>query len=155
MKFWPFIQTTIQTTLTREEINKKLEENTATPPVTFYWGRTFEKPLWGKIKDDHFALRPVVPYWNISPVNIRGFIRENGDKNKIIVTLVNPHLRVIIPLVILAIVLLMFNYVETKEYDKIVNIGIWIVLGAYVWVIVPFQIQARKTLNKIKSWFSK
>ncbi len=153
MKFWPFIQTNIKTKLKQEEINEKLEANTDTPPVTFYWGRTFEKPLWGKIKNDHFALRPVVPYWNISPVHIRGLIQKSGEENKIIMTFVNPHLRVIIPLVLLAIGLLLANYLETKEYDKIVNIGFWIFLGAYLLVLIPFQIQARKTMRKIKSWF--
>ncbi|WP_324065440.1 hypothetical protein [Salinivirga sp.] len=153
MKFWPLIHTQIDTKLTKKEANELLAKHTEGKSPAFYWGKTFNSALWGKVKEDHFAVRPVVPYWNISPVHIRGFISENNDKSRITLTMTNPHLRVIIPLIIITIALLMINFWENQQYDQVVKIGLWIVLGAYLLVIIPFQIQARKTLKMIKEWF--
>lgn len=153
MYFWPIIHTQIDTKLSKSEVNELLSNHTEGKTPAFYWGRTFKSALWGKIQEDHFAVRPVVPYWNISPVHIRGFVKENEGKSRITLTMINPHLRVIIPLVIIAIGLLMINFWENQQYDQVLKIGIWIVLGAYLWIIVPFQIQARKTLEMFKDWF--
>lgn len=152
MKFWPFIQTKISTPLTKTQIHEKLTAHTDNRRPVFYWTKTFNTTLWGNIKEDSFTVRPVVPYWNISPVHIKGTITDDKTKRQVIITMINPLMRVIIPLFIISITLLLLTHLDEKRYDLILNLGLAIAAGAYILVLIPFQIQARKTLKIIKKW---
>ena len=132
-----------------EEIRTTLQNNTESAQPAIYWRRAFHKAFWGKIGDKEFALRPVVPYWNISPIHIRGLIEES-NQNKIKLIITSPYLRILVPLVLITLILLFATYWQNQQYDMILNIGFAVVAGAYIMVMIPFQIQLNKSLKMLK-----
>ena len=64
-----------------------------------------------------------------------------------------PYLRVVVPLVILALVLFFINYGVQGEMDVFLNASGLILLGAYLLVNIPFQIQASRSLKDLTDRF--
>ena len=152
MNLLPFKHIVLESDQSVEQIRETLSKNTENIQPAIYWRRTFHKPLWGKIGEKEFAVRPVVPYWNISPVHIKGLITEENNRGKVKLIISSPYLRILIPLVLVTLFLLMFTYLESRQYDMILSIGGAVVAGAYFMVMIPFQIQLNKTLQLFKNW---
>jgi hypothetical protein len=152
MNLLPYKSTVLTSNQNATQIRETLLKNTENIQPAIYWRRTFHKPLWGKIGEKEFAVRPVVPYWNISPIHIKGLITDenNGGKVKLIIT--SPYLRIIMPLIIVTLFLLMFTYIESQQYDMILTIGSAVIAGAYFMIMIPFQIQLNKTLEQFRKW---
>jgi len=65
-----------------------------------------------------------------------------NDSNKIKVRMVCPYLRIVLPLVIIALVLFFVNFGMKGELDVFLSSAAIILISAYLLVNIPFQIQA-------------
>jgi hypothetical protein len=143
MLFWPVKHIAILSPLKKEEITRILTSETDQDQKSIYWGKRFYKKYWGKIEDEIFRIRPVVPYWNISPVEISGKMEDDTDeKNRVLLTMRCPYMRIVIPLVILAVGLFLINFGLKGELSVFVSATAIILISAYLLVNIPFQIQA-------------
>lgn len=149
--FLPYKHIILPTRLKKEAIVDRLSKEIDPDAKPVYWGRKFYKTFSGEVSGDHFFIRPVVPYWNISPLEIRGKIEVRSDEwNNVIVKITSPLLRIIIPLVALAIILFFFSFALQGQVMFFLSTALIILLVAYMAVNIPFQIQANKTLIKLK-----
>ena len=143
MIFWPRKDLYIESGLTKEEVIQELNNATDQDQKSIYWGKRFKKRFWGKVGRESFRVRPVVPYWNISPLEIKGEVKAGKDeKGKVDIKMVCPYLRIVIPLVILALVLFFVNFGMKGDMDIFLSSPGIIVLSAYLLVNIPFQIQS-------------
>jgi len=131
-----------------------MSEETDQDNRSIYWGKRFYKRYFGTVGKNAFKVRPVVPYWNISPVEIKGrFVEKGRDQHSVECRMTCPYLRVVVPLVILALVLFFINYGVHGEMDVFLNASGLILLGAYLLVNIPFQIQASRSLKDLTDRF--
>ncbi len=143
MLFWPFKLIRIETSLKESEILRIINENTDQDQKSIYWGKRFYKRFWGKVTDKAFRIRPVVPYWNMSPVEMQGNVSDiSEDKNGLEVKLKCPYLRVVIPLAILAVGLFFISFGLKGQMDVFLSSTLIILIAAYLFVNIPFQIQS-------------
>ena len=150
MKFWPQKHIRIETKLKQEKLQEILTNSIDQDSTGIFWGKRFTKHFWGKIKQNSFRVRPVVPYWNISPVDIKGKITDlSNDKNAVEIRMTSPYLRIVVPLVILAILLFFVNFGLKEQFDTFLLNSVITLGAAYVLVNIPFQIQAAKSLNEL------
>lgn len=154
MYLWPLKQLTIQSSLETDALYRILVHATDQENTGIYWGKKFYHAYWGRISAASFKIRPVVPYWNISPVDIAGRITpaDNG-KSVITMKMTCPFLRVVIPLVILAMLLFFISYGLQGNVPVFLTSSLWIVLVAYLLVNVPFQIQADRNVSDLINRF--
>ncbi len=150
MNFWPFKHIRIETKLKQEKLQEIMTNSIDQNNTGIYWGKRFNKRFWGNITQNTFRIRPVVPYWNISPVDIEGKIVDlSNDKNALEIKMTSPYMRIVVPLVILAVILFFVNF-GMKEQAETFIINSVITLGAaYLLVNIPFQIQAVKSVNEL------
>ncbi|MFO8236076.1 MAG: hypothetical protein R6U04_11810 [Bacteroidales bacterium] len=143
----PFKYIRIETPLSSEEVLRKISESTDQDRKSIYWGKRFYKTFSGKVGARSFIISPVVPYWNISPVDIEGnFSSGNKYVSRLHLRMVCPYLRFVIPLVILTLVLFFINF----GTEIILFKGILITLAtAYLLVNIPFQLQSKRSLDYI------
>jgi len=152
MYFWPVKECRIDTSLNRHEIHELMHKNTDQDYKSIYWGKRFYTRFFGNVGESSFKVRPVVPYWNISPVEIRGSVNENpAGKSTVRCRLSCPYLRVVVPLVLLAVVLFLLNYILAGTNGGAMTVMVLIVAGAYALVNIPFQIQAARSLRDLKN----
>lgn len=143
MLFWPLKSIVIESRLKQEELMRVISGATDQDQRSIYWGKRFSKKFWGKVGKKSFRIRPVVPYWNISPIELKGKISDGvNDSNKIKVRMVCPYLRIVLPLVIIALVLFFVNFGMKGELDVFLSSAAIILISAYLLVNIPFQIQA-------------
>jgi len=151
---WPKKKCRIDTQLSRERIMELMDQHTDQDYKSIYWGKRFYKRFFGSVGENSFKVRPVVPYWNISPVEIQGHVKEDGmGGSSVACRLSCPYLRVVVPLVLLAVVLFMLNYILAGSNGGAVNVMALIVVGAYALVNIPFQIQAHRRLRDLMGYF--
>jgi hypothetical protein len=154
MYFWPLKIFRIETSQRGEELLANMSEQTDQDNRSIYWGKRFYKRYFGTVGKNSFKVRPVVPYWNISPLEIQGKIVEKGKgKEAVECRMICPYLRVVLPLVILALVLFFINYGAKGEMDVFLNASGLILLAAYLLVNIPFQIQASRSLKDLTQRF--
>jgi len=154
MFVWPKKQCRIDTDLSRERIMELMDQHTDQDYKSIYWGKRFHKRFFGRVGENSFKVRPVVPYWNISPVEIQGHVKEDGrGGSSVACRLSCPYLRVVVPLVLLAVVLFMLNYILAGSNGGAVNVMALIVVGAYALVNIPFQVQATRSLQDLEGYF--
>lgn len=150
MKFWPIKHIRIETNLEQEKLQEIMIGSIDQDSKGIYWGKRFTKSFWGNIKQNSFRVRPVVPYWNISPVDIKGRIVEiSQEKNALDIRMASPYMRIVLPLVILAVFLFFINFglkgqIDTFLLNSVITMG-----AAYLLVNIPFQIQAAKSINEL------
>jgi len=134
-----------------EAIYERMNSNTDQDSTSIYWGKRFYKRFFGAVGKEVFKVRPVVPYWNISPVEIRGRVSEGkGDRHVVECRMTCPYLRVVVPLVVLAVVLFFINYGLKGEAGIFLNVSGVILAVAYLLVNLPFQIQASRNLKTLR-----
>jgi hypothetical protein len=154
--FIPYKHITLSTRLKKEAIINRLSKEIDPDAKPIYWGKKFYKSFTGKISGDRFFIRPVVPYWNISPLEIRGKIDERSDEwNNVTVKITSPLLRIIIPLAALAIILFFVSFALQGKVMFFLTTTLIILLVSYIAVNIPFQIQLTKTLIKLKKILKK
>ena len=150
MNLWPLKVFHISTPLSGEDIIQVMNDNTDQDYKSIYWGKRFYKHFFGSVGKRAFKVRPVVPYWNISPVEIRGRITESENQaSQVQCRLVCPYLRFVVPLVVLVLLLFLLNYGVAGEPGIFFNALWMILLGAYLLVNVPFQIQASGSIKEL------
>jgi len=150
MNFWPIKHIRIETKLNQEKLRDILTNSIDQDNTGIYWGKRFTKQFWGKMEKNSFRVRPVVPYWNISPVDIKGKIADlSNDKNAVEIRMSSPYLRIVVPLVILAVILFFVNFGMKEQFDIFLLNSVITLGAAYVLVNIPFQIQAAKSINKL------
>lgn len=150
MFFWPFKKLEIETDLDPQKIYQKIDQSTDQDNRSIYWGKRFYKTYWGSVEPASFRIRPVVPYWNISPLEIQGKVTELKEgKTSVSVKMVCPFLRVVLPLAILAVVLFFVSQGLQGNMNVFVNASVLILLGAYLLVNIPFQIQATRNVDDL------
>lgn len=150
MYFWPIKKCRIETAMSRDKIHEVVDQNTDQDYKSIYWGKRFYKRFSGAVGENSFKIRPVVPYWNLSPVEIRGEVKEQSAGNSVVQCRLScPYLRVVVPLVLLALVLFLINLPAGGAGVGFFNVLVLIVTGAYVLVNVPFQIQATRSLRDL------
>jgi len=150
MKFWPLKHIRIETKLKQEKLQEIMSNSIDQDSTGIYWGKRFTKQFWGKMKQNSFRVRPVVPYWNISPVDIKGRIADlSNDKNSLEIKMTSPYMRIVVPLVILAVLLFFFNFGMKEQFDTFLLNSVITLGAAYVLVNIPFQIQAAKSINEL------
>lgn len=134
-----------------EAIYERMSSNTDQDSTSIYWGKRFYKRFFGAVGKEVFKVRPVVPYWNISPVEIRGRVSKGkGDQHVVECRMTCPYLRVVVPLVVLAVVLFFINYGLMGEAGTFLNVSGVILAVAYLLVNLPFQIQASRNLKTLR-----
>jgi len=152
MNFWPVKHIKIETDLKAEKLHEILLDSIDQNSQGIYWGKRFTKKFWGQLSQNAFRIRPVVPYWNISPVDIRGKIVDlSREKSGLDVRMSSPYLRIIIPLVVLAVVLFFINFGLKGQGNIFLTNSLVTLASAYLLVNVPFQIQSIwsiKNLNR-------
>jgi len=154
MVFWPLKTFRIETAVGPREILDRMSEDTDQDNRSIYWGKRFYKRYFGTIGKKAFKVRPVVPYWNISPVEIKGSVVEKGEgQHSVECRMTCPYMRVVVPLVILALVLFFINYGARGEMDVFLNASGLILPAAYLLVNIPFQIQASRSLKDLTDRF--
>ena len=154
MYLWPFKHCRIDTSLSREKILERMDQHTDQDYKSIYWGKRFYKRFFGRVGENAFKVRPVVPYWNISPVEIKGYVDEQAGGGSLVECRLScPYLRVVVPLVLLAVVLFLINYIMSGSNGGAMHVMALIVVGAYALVNVPFQIQANRDLRDLKGYF--
>ena len=150
MLLWPLRKLAIETSLDKDAIYQIIYQSTDQNNKSIYWGKRFYKTYWGNVNPTAFRIRPVVPYWNISPLEIQGTVKEQfRDKTLVNIKMVCPFLRVVLPLVILAIVLFFIGQGLQGNMDVFLNSSVLILLGAYLFVNIPFQIQAARNVEDL------
>ena len=150
MNFWPFKHIQIETKLKQEKLQEIMNHSVDQNSNGIYWGKRFTKRFWGKIKQNTFRVRPVVPYWNISPVDIEGKIVDLSiDKNAVEIKMTSPYMRIVVPLVILAVLLFFVNFGLKGQIDTFLLNFVIILGAAYLLINIPFQIQAAKSINEL------
>jgi len=150
MIFWPFKHIRIETQLKHENLREILSNSIDQDSKGIYWGKRFSKRFWGKIGDSSFRIRAVVPYWNISPVDINGRIVDvSQEKNALDVKMSSPYNRIVVPLAILAVVLFFVNFGLKGEVDTFLINSVITLGAAYILVNIPFQIQALKSISDL------
>jgi len=150
MLLWPLRKLAIETSLDKDEIYQKMHQSTDQNNSGIYWGKRFYKTYWGNVSPTAFRIRPVVPYWNISPLEIQGTVKEQiQGKTLVNMKMVCPFLRVVLPLVILAVVLFFVSQGLQGNLDVFFNSSVLILLGAYLFVNIPFQIQAARNVDDL------
>ncbi|MFP4603822.1 MAG: hypothetical protein ACLFNJ_00420 [Bacteroidales bacterium] len=150
MYILPYKHIRLKSQLSSAEVLHKITQITDQDQKSIYWGKRFYKKFSGEIGERNFLIRPVVPYWNISPVEIEGrFISENMNESTFDLRIICPYLRFVIPLGILAVVLFFFNYRMTEDATIFLSSIFIVVFTAYLLVNIPFQIQAKKSLNDL------
>ena len=150
MYLWPLKKLEIETALDPQKIYQKLDQSTDQDNRSIYWGKRFYKSYWGQVAPYSFKIRPVVPYWNISPLEIQGTVKElNKGKTSVNMKMVCPFLRVVLPLAILAVVLFFVSQGLQGNMDVFINATLLILLGAYLLVNIPFQIQAARNVDDL------
>jgi hypothetical protein len=150
MLFWPFKQVRIESSLKKDELMRILNESTDQDQKSIYWGKRFYKRFWGKVSGDAFRIRPVVPYWNMSPVEMKGSVKDiKEDKNGLDITLQCPYLRVVMPLAVIALGLFFVNYGLKGQWDVFLSSSFIILVAAYLFVNIPFQIQSIWSLKTL------
>jgi hypothetical protein len=150
MYLWPLRKLDIETRLNKQEIYDKIYQSTDQDASSIYWGKRFYTTYWGKVGQDSFKIRPVVPYWNISPLEIQGRVKELEEgKTSVNMKMVCPFLRVVLPLVILAVVLFFISQGLQGNLEVFINSTVLILLGAYLLVNIPFQIQAARNVDDL------
>mgnify|MGYP000105396955 CR=1 FL=1 len=152
MFLWPFKQCRIETNLSRQRINELMNQNTDQDNRSIYWGKRFYQRFFGVVQPNAFKIRPVVPYWNLSPVEIRGTVESNQagqGSHTVSCRLTCPYLRVVGPLVGLALVMFFINYALVGETGVFLSATGYIFLAAYVLVNLPFQVQAARSLRAL------
>ena len=151
MKFWPLKYIRIETNIRQEKLQDILDKSIDQDSKGIYWGKIFTKGFWGNIKQNSFRVRPVVPYWNISPVDIRGKIIEvSQEKNALYIRMTTPFMRIVLPLVILAVFLFFINFGLKGQNDTFLLNSAITIGAAYLLVNIPFQIQAAKSINELR-----
>ena len=150
MIFWPVKHIQIESNLKKEKLHSLLDGAIDQDNKGIYWGKRFTKRFWGKLGKEHFRIRPVVPYWNISPLEMRGQIKDvSREKNVVDIKITCPYLRIVVPLSILAIVLFFLNLaLKAQAAQFFINSGITIA-AAYLLVNIPFQIQSNWSIKGI------
>jgi hypothetical protein len=152
MNLWPIKHIRIETNLKAEKIYEILDNSIDQDSQGIYWGKRFSKKFWGRISQKAFRIRPVVPYWNISPVDIKGRIIDvSQEKNGLDIQMTSPYLRIVIPLAILAVVLFFVNFGLKGELNVFYANSLITLAAAYLLVNIPFQIQSIwsiKNLNR-------
>jgi len=150
MRFWPVKHIQIESNLKKEKLHSLLENSIDQDNSGIYWGKRFSKRFLGKLGEEHFRIRPVVPYWNISPLEMKGQIKEvSREKNAVDVKITCPYLRIVIPLAILAIVLFFLNLaLKDQAAQFIINSSITLA-AAYLLVNIPYQIQSIWSIKDI------
>ena len=150
MYFWPLRKLKIETNLDPQKIYQKIDQSTDQDNKSIYWGKRFYKTYWGRVAPTSFKIRPVVPYWNISPLEIQGTVKERMEgKTSVNMKMVCPFLRVVLPLAILAVVLFFVSQGLQGNMDVFINATLFILLGAYLLVNIPFQIQAARNVDDL------
>ena len=150
MYLWPYKKCRIETGRTADEVYEIVGRYTDQDYDSIYWGKRFYSRFFGSVGKTAFRVRPVVPYWNISPLEIRATVKEGKNgKTRIACRLSCPYLRVVVPLVLLGVILFFLNYVLAGTNGGAVNVMILIVAGAYAMVNIPFQIQASRSLREL------
>ncbi|MFP4620032.1 MAG: hypothetical protein ACLFM7_01870 [Bacteroidales bacterium] len=134
----------------QQNIYQKIHQSTDQDHNSIYWGKRFHTTYWGRVSHNSFKIRPVVPYWNISPLEIQGTVKK-GEEGKTLVNMrmVCPFLRVILPLAILGVVLFFVSQGIKGNMDVFINSSVMILLGAYLMVNIPFQIQAARNVGDL------
>lgn len=154
MYLWPIKHCRIDTSLSRAKIIERMAQHTDQDYKGIYWGKRFYKRFFGSVGENAFKVRPVVPYWNISPVEIKGHVDEHGSgRSSVECRLSCPYLRVVVPLVLLAVVLFLLNYIMSGSNGGAMQVMALIVAGAWALVNVPFHIQAARNLRDLKGYF--
>ena len=154
MYLWPKKQCRIDTKMNRHEIIEGINQHVDQDYKSIYWGKRFYKRFFGNVGDNSFKVRPVVPYWNLSPVEIRGHIKQDGQGHSTIECRLScPYLRVVVPLVLFAVVLFLLNYFLAGANGGAINVMALIVVGAWALVNIPFQIQAHRSLRDLMGYF--
>jgi hypothetical protein len=154
MYFWPLKIFRIETSEQEEDLVARMSEQTDQDNRSIYWGKRFYKRYFGTVGKSSFKVRPVVPYWNISPLEIHGKVTEKEKGQQAVeCRMTCPYLRVVLPLVILALVLFFINYGAKGEMDVFLNVSGIILLAAYLMVNIPFQIQASRSLKDLTERF--
>jgi hypothetical protein len=155
MILWPFKHIKIESRYKQDEIINLINESTDQEWKSIYWGKRFNKRFWGKVGKKTFRIRPVVPYWNISPVEIIGNIKDGGeDTNELEIKMRCPYFRIILPLVIIAVGLFFANFGLKGEMDIFINSSLIILVSAYLLVNIPFQIQSTWSLKHLADQFN-
>lgn len=150
MFIWPLRKLEIETSLDRDEIYQKIYQSTDQNNKSIYWGKRFYTTYWGRVSPTTFRIRPVVPYWNISPLEIQGTVKEQMEgKTTVNMKMVCPFLRVVLPLAILAVVLFFISQGLEGNLNVFFNSSVLILLGAYLFVNLPFQIQAARNVDDL------
>ena len=154
MYLWPVKHITIETNLNRDDLYEVMGKSVDQDNRSIYWGKKFYKLFWGNISKEAFRIRPVVPYWNISPVEIRGRVEAASDnQTHVSMKMICPYLRIIIPLAALAIVLFFVNYGLKGETAFFFNSTALIVIASYLLTNIPFQIQATRNIQQLVEKF--
>ena len=156
MMLWPYKQLQFESKLKKAEIRKLLEQITDQDNKSIYWGKRFTRRFWGKVQGDSFRIRPVVAYWNLSPVELKGSIIDLSDeKNGLYIKMTCPYLRIVVPLVVLGVVLFFFNLGIDGDWITFALNSLIMLAGAYLLVNIPFQIQAMWSTKDLINTFGK
>lgn len=148
MYILPYKHIKLKSKLSSTQVLYKISQITDQDRKSIYWGKRFYNKFSGEVGTKNFLIRPVVPYWNISPVEIEGrFISENTNGSTFDLRIICPYLRFVIPLGILAVVLFFFNFKMTGDETIFLSSLFIIIFTAYLLVNIPFQIQAEKSFN--------
>jgi len=152
MNFWPIKHIRIETNLKSERLHEILDNSIDQNSQGIYWGKRFSKKFWGSINQKAFRIRPVVPYWNISPVDIKGKIIDiSQEKNGVDIKMTSPYIRIVLPLALLAVILFFINFGLKGELNIFLVNSVITLAAAYLFVNIPFQIQSIwsiKNLNR-------
>lgn len=151
---WPYKQLRFESRLNKDKIRKLMEQITDQDNRSIYWGKRFTRRFWGKVQGDSFRIRPVVAYWNLSPVELKGNIKDiSDDKNGLFIKMSCPYMRIVLPLVILGVVLFFFNLGLQGDWSTFALNSLIMLAGSYVLVNLPFQIQAMWSIKDLMNTF--
>ena len=154
MFFWPLKIFRIETSERGDDLLERMSEETDQDNRSIYWGKQFYKRYFGTVGKNSFKVRPVVPYWNLSPLEIHGKVEKQGKGQEAVeCRMTCPYLRVVLPLVIVALVLFFISYGAKGEMDVFLNVSGVILLADYLLVNISFQIYAYRSLKDLTERF--
>jgi hypothetical protein len=150
MLLWPKKTLEIETRLDKDSIYQIIDQSTDQDYKSIYWGKRFYKTYWGTVSPESFKIRPVVPYWNISPLEIRATVKSiTSERTRVSLKMVCPFMRIIGPLAVLAILLFFISFGLQDEMNIFLKNSLLILFGGYILVNLPFQIQASRNVGDL------